>query len=313
MVVQEHTDVVAGDLGGNLLEGGVREQIVHRGVVQIVGVQGAVKVLAQGVCGVQVVAGGKIGLHPLVGQGGHNALGDGVQGHAEHGLLAAEGDGVALGVGGVAVALREGNSHIKGVADVVADDLILEAVNEGVAAQRQVVAGGGAAGKGYAIHRAGIVDVYGVAALGCPVGDVLGGGVLVQQGVDLGLDLGLGGLDIGLGKRQRGYIIRQGHIVQCADAGPVAVIVQPFGVIEVGVVEIRHLAVGGHACAGCGRVCRGAALLFEQHKAGRSYAQHSSHRAQHTQQDLGNAFQKRYLLKIADRFHGECKYHTILL
>lgn len=47
----------------------------------------------------------------------------------------------------------------------MADDLILEAVNEGVAAQRQVVAGGGAAGKGYAIHRAGIVDVYGVAAL----------------------------------------------------------------------------------------------------------------------------------------------------
>ena len=225
----------------------------------------------------------------------------------------AEGDGVALGVGGVAVALREGDGHIKGVADVVADDLILEAVNEGVAAQRQVVAGGGAAGKGYAIHCAGIVDVYGVAALGCPVGDVLRGGVLVQQGVDLSLDLCLGRLDIGFGERQRGYILRQRHIVQCADAGPVAVIVQPLRIIEAGGVEIRHLAVDGHACAGCGRGCRGAALLFEQHKAGRSYAQHSSHRAQHTQQDLGNAFQKRYLLKIADRFHGKCIYHTILL
>ena len=130
-----------------------------------------------------------------------------------------------------------------------------------MAAQRQVVAGGSAAGKGYAIHRAGIVDIHGVAALGCPVGDVLGGGVLVQQSVDLGLDLGLGGLDIGLGKRQRGYILRQGHIVQrfdaapiavfvqtiavikghivqCADAGPVAVIVQPLRIIEAGVVEI---------------------------------------------------------------------------
>ena len=164
-----------------------------------------------------------------------------------------------------------------------------------------------------AIHRAGIVDVHSVAALGCPAGDVLGGGVLVQQSVDLGLDLGLGGLNVCLRKRQRGYIIRQGHIVQCADAGPVAVIVQPLRIIEAGIIEIRHLAVDGHACAGCGRGCRGAALLFEQHKAGRSYAQHSSHRAQHTQQDLGNAFQKRYLLKIADRFHGECKYHTILL
>ena len=37
----------------------------------------------------------------------------------------------------------------------------------GRAAQRQVIAGGGAAGKGYAIHRAGIVDVHSVAALGC--------------------------------------------------------------------------------------------------------------------------------------------------
>ena len=62
----------------------------------------------------------------------------------------------------------------------MADDLILKAVNKGMAAQRQVIAGGSAAGKGYAIHRAGIVDVHGVAALGCPVGDVLGGGVLVQ-------------------------------------------------------------------------------------------------------------------------------------
>ena len=154
VIVQEHTDVVAGDLGGDLLEGGVIEQIVHHGVVQIVGVQGAVKVLAQGVCGVQIVAGGKVRLHPLVGQGGHNALGDGVQCHAEHGFLAAEGDGVALGVGGVAVALREGDGHIKGVADIVADDLVLKAVNEGVAAQRQVVACSGAAGKGHPVHRA---------------------------------------------------------------------------------------------------------------------------------------------------------------
>ena len=41
-------------------------------------------------------------------------------------------------------------------------------------AQRQVVAGSGAAGKGHPVHCAGIIDIHGVAALGCPVGDGLG-------------------------------------------------------------------------------------------------------------------------------------------
>ena len=91
VVVQEHADVIAGDLAGQLLEGGVRHQVVHDGVLIVGGIQRIVKVAAQLVGGVQIIAGAKVGVHPLVGQLGGHAFGNGVQGHAEHGLLAAEG------------------------------------------------------------------------------------------------------------------------------------------------------------------------------------------------------------------------------
>ena len=188
----------------------------------------------------QIVADAKVGLHPFIGQLGGHALGKGVQGHAEHGFLAAEGDRVALGVGRIAVAVREGDGHIKGIAHIVADDLVLKAIDEGTAAQRQVVAGGSAAGKGHAVHGAGVIDVGNIPALGGTAGNGLGGGVLVQQAVHLLLQLIFGGGQVALLQGDGAEVLRQGHIVQRFDAAPIAVFVQTIAVIKGLVVEVGH-------------------------------------------------------------------------
>ena len=140
-----------------------------------------------------VVAGTEGAVHPLVGQLRRHRLGDGVHGHAEHGLLAAELNGVAVGVGGGVVAVREGDGHVKGVAGVVADDLVLKAGDEAAAAQREVVALVGAAVERHTVHGAGIINVHDVAVLRGAVGHGLGGAVLAQQAVDAGLDVRVAG------------------------------------------------------------------------------------------------------------------------
>lgn len=74
------------------------------------------------------------------------------------------------------------------------DDLVLKAIDEGTAAKGQVVAGGSAAGKGHAVHGAGVIDVGNISVLGGTAGNGLGRGVLVQQVVHLLLQFIFGGV-----------------------------------------------------------------------------------------------------------------------
>ena len=122
----------------------------------------------------------------------------------------------------------------------MADDLVLKAIDEGTAAQRQVVAGGSAAGKGHAVHGAGVIDVGNIPALGGTAGNGLGGGVLVQQAVHLLLQLIFGGGQVALLQGDGAEVLRQGHIVQRFDAVPIAVFVQTIAVIKGLVVEVGH-------------------------------------------------------------------------
>ena len=171
----------------------------------------------------------------------------------------------------------------------MADDLILKAIDEAAAAQGQVVALIGAAGKGHAVHGAGIVDVHDVAALGGAAGHFLCGGVLRQQVVHLGLNVLRAGGDVRLFDGQGGVVVRQGHIVQRADVFQIAVGIDAAAVIKVLVVEILDLAVGGYGrCGGSGR----AALLPDQEKAGRDHAHGGQHGAQDAEQGFGVAFQR---------------------
>src|SRR5699024_10753725 len=139
LVVQQHLGH-AGDLG-------VFGQIVHDGVGQVGIVEAVVEILVHIRHRVQVVGSAEILLHPGVGGLGQHADRQAVEGDREHGFLARQGDGVARLVGGIAVIVGEGDGDVKAVPDVVADDLILKAVDERAAAQGQVIALVGAAGK----------------------------------------------------------------------------------------------------------------------------------------------------------------------
>ena len=200
------------------------------------------------------VGAAEILLDPGIGQFRQDLLADVVQRDGEDRLFVAQDYRIALSVGGVAVAVREGDINIEGLAGLVAHDLVFKAVDEGTAAQRQAVAAVGAAGKCHAIHGAHIVDVDGVSVGGGTVGDLLRGGVLAEQAVDLGLHVLLRRLDVRLLQRDGSVVLRQGHIIQCADAGPVAVLVQTVTVSKVLVVIIRSAAVDRRLRAGrCGR------------------------------------------------------------
>ena len=193
-------------------------------------------------------------LHPCVGQLRQNLLADVVQGDREDGLLVAQDHRVAVGVGGVAVAVREGDVDIEGLTGLVADDLVFEAVDEAAAAQRQAVAAVGAAREGYAVHGARVVDVDGVAVSRGAVGDLPGGGVLAEHRIDLGLDVLLGRLDVRLFQRDGRIVLRQGDVVQRLDAGPIAVLIQTVAVGEVLVIVIGCAAVDRDGLtAGSGR------------------------------------------------------------
>ena len=227
-------------------------QVVHQGGVQVVLVEDLLIKGAQILNGVDVVGGAVGRIDPCVGQLGQDFLGDGVQGDREHGLLVAQDDGVAVGVGGVVVAFGEGHGHVKGLAGLVADDLILEPVDEGAAAQRQAVAAVGAAGKGHAVYRACVVDVHGVAAGGRAI-HLLRGGVLAEDAVDLGLHILGRRLHVGAGDGDGCVVLGQGHIVQSFDARPVAVFIQTVAVRKVLVIVVGGIADGNQAGALAGR------------------------------------------------------------
>ena len=157
----------------------------------------------------------------------------------------------------------------------MAHDLVLKAVDEGTAAQLEAVAAVGAAGKGHAVHRAGIVDGHGVAVGSGPAGDLRSGGVLVQQAVDLALHLVLGGLNVRLLQRDGRVVLRQGDDVQRFHAGPVAVFVQAVAVGEVLVIVVgRGAQIQAGALAGsAGRSGLAAARHAQSQRSGADKAE----------------------------------------
>ena len=264
IVVEALGHLVIGHGLGHLAERGVVHQVIHDGGVEVGGVELLLAERPQGLHTVQVIAGAVVLVHPGIGQLRQDLLLNGVQGDREDRLLAAEHQRVAVGIGGVAVAVRERDGHVKGLAGLVANDLVLKAVDERAAAQRQAVARVGAAGKGHAVHGAGVINVDGVAVGRGTVGHVLGGGVLAEQAVDLGLHVLAGGLYIGTLDRDGSVILRQGDIIQCPDALPVAVFIQTIAVSEVLVIVIRRgaqntaggLAGSGRRAVGLAAACR---------------------------------------------------------
>ena len=162
VVVQALVHLIIGDLLGQLLEGGVRQQVVHDGVLQVGVVEHLLVERFQLLHGVNIIALAVVLGHPRIGQLGQDLLADIVQGNGEHSLFAAQDNGVALGIGRIAVSLREGHGDIKGLAGGVAYDLILKAIDESTAAQGQAVAAVSAAAERNAIHGTGIVDVDGI-------------------------------------------------------------------------------------------------------------------------------------------------------
>ena len=111
-------------------------------------------------------------------------LGDAVDLHVEDGFLARQLLRVILG--------REGDVQVLLLADVHADHLLFKARDEGVAADLEGLALGGAAGELHAVHAAGVIEVHGVALGNRAVvnGDL--GGLLIALLLDLGVHLVLG-------------------------------------------------------------------------------------------------------------------------
>ena len=302
VVVQALVDLIIHHLLGDGLEGGVGHQVVHDGGVQVGGVELLLIVGAQGLHGVDVVGGAEgaeVAGHPCVGQLGQDALTDVVEGHGEDGLLAAELHSIAAGVGGVAVAVGEGDVDVEGLAGLVADDLVFKAVDESAAAQRQIVVLGAAAGELHVVHRADIVDVHGVAVGGSAVGDVLSGGILAQQIADLLLHFLAGGLDVRALDGDGCKVFGQGHIVQSTDALPVALLIQTIAVVEVLVVVVGRAAE-------CGRRCRAGCSTVGLAAAG-SEAQRQSAGADKAECLGENTLQKNSLLLVDRYFAGGSK------
>ena len=299
VVVQALVDLIIHHLLGDGLEGGVFQQVVHDGGVEVRGVELVLIVGAQGLHGVDVVGGAEGAGHPCVGELGQDAFADVVEGHGKDGFLAAELHSIAAGVGGIAVAVGEGDVDVEGLAGLVADDLVFKAVDESAAAQRQIVVLGAAAGERHVVHRADIVDVHGVSVGGSAVGDVLGGGILAQQIADLLLHFLAGGLDVRALDGDGCKVFGQGHIVQSADALPVALLVQTIAVVEVLVVVVGRAAE-------CGRRCRAGCSTVGLAAAG-SEAQRQSAGADKAESLGENTFQKNSLLLVDRYFAGGSK------
>ena len=121
----------------------------------------------------------------------------------EHGGLARQ----LLGV----VRLREGHIEVLLLADVHADHLLLKARDEGVGADFEGLALGGAARKGDAVHSTRVVEVHGVALGDGAVlhGDL--GRLLLALLLNLGIDLRVGDLGHGL-LDGHALVLAQGHV-----------------------------------------------------------------------------------------------------
>ena len=188
----------------------------------------------------------QVAADPIIGQVGGHILVDVVQRGGEHCVLASQ-------VGGLIV-IWEGDIHIKGFAGHVANDLILEAVNKGAAAQGQIIIAAGAAVKGNAVNGTGKVNVHSVTVFGGAVGDLVGGlivGKNVVGNVIVNITVAHGG---GIVRKGKALSIRQRDVIQRGDAFQVAVLV--IGITERKISQIR-IIIGG---AFCGSVVRNSAF-----------------------------------------------------
>ena len=189
---------------------------------------------------------GQVAADPIISQVGGHILVDVVQRGGEHCVLAGQ-------VGGLVV-IREGDIHIKGFAGHVANDLILEAVNKGAAAQGQIIIAAGAAVKGNAVNGTGKVNVHSVTVFGGAVGDLVGGlivGKNVVGNVIVNITVAHGG---GIVRKGKALSVRQRDVIQRGDAFQVAVLV--IGITERKISQIR-IIIGG---AFCGSVVRNSAF-----------------------------------------------------
>ena len=138
----------------------------------------------------------------------------------------------------------------------MANDLILEAVNKGAAAQGQIIIAAGAAVKGNAVNGTGKVNVHSVTVFGGAVGDLVGGlivGKNVVGNVIVNITVAHGG---GIVRKGKALSIRQRDVIQRGDAFQVAVLV--IGITERKISQIR-IIIGSAFCGGTNGRCAGTA------------------------------------------------------
>ena len=179
---------------------------------------------------------------------------DVVDGGLEHGFLAGQHHGVAVGVGGVVVILREGDHHVEGLAGLVTDDLGQEIIHisGGTGGYGGAGAIGVAAGELHAVHAAHVVDVHLIAVLNGTVGDLGGGSVLLHEGLTLALQVLLGGVDL-IGGDGDVLVVGQGHVIGQIYVGPLAVLGQVLGEVDLHLgsgADGRRVGRSGSAGAG---------------------------------------------------------------
>ena len=185
-------------------------------------------------------------LGEVVIQLGQLDVGDGLQGDLEGSGLTGQLSGVVL--------LGEGDVHVELLTDLVADDLILEAGDEGAGAQLQVVVLALAALESDAVDEALEVDLGGVAVLGGSlIGDLGLAGVALADDLDLvvDLDLGcgldhLGGLDALVALDLHGGLHGNG-------SGEGDAVVVDVGDIEFGAAHGLHTGLGQSGLIGLGK------------------------------------------------------------
>ena len=117
------------------------------------------------------------------------------------------------------VVLREGDVHFKGVAGLVADDLLLKALDEVAGAEDQRIVLALSAFKRHAVHAAVEVDLHSVAVLGSSVFHGDKAGVLVLLLADSFVDIRFGDFHVSLLDFDP-LVLAQGHFrTDCHGAG----------------------------------------------------------------------------------------------
>ena len=174
-------------------------------------------------------------------------------------------------IGVVLVGIGEGDVHVEGLAGGVTDDLGQKIINVGVAAggNQSTAAVGVAAAELLAVHGAHVVDVHHVAIRNGAVGDLVVGGVLVQNGVDLGVQLVIGD-GVLLGGHGDALVLGQGHQSGAVHTLQGAIVVQ-VSTVHIAVVLHGRRAAGSSLA---GRAGSAAACQAErQGQAGADAAQ----------------------------------------